>query len=52
MGVQETEATKVSVRSIRKHGMVAVKQLASEDERFSAEREVSPLLCVIHASPC
>lgn len=40
MCVQEVEATKVSVRSIRKQGMVAVKQLASEDEKFSAEREV------------
>jgi hypothetical protein len=38
--VQEVEDAKVSVRSVRKQGMVAVKQLASEDDRFRAEREV------------
>lgn len=37
---QEVEAAKVSVRSVRKQGMASVKQLASEDERFRAEREL------------
>lgn len=38
--MQEVEAAKVSIRNARKHGVEAVRGMASEDERYRAETEV------------